>query len=217
MKDIQIISITDGIRIVLSKKDSPSQLRLICEGGLNNLSTVYINNFRVATYTVLSDRQMVITIPEKLQELQESDLNVALRSSVLTDTTSAALDFEITNRLRDISGIQKLVQQIIKTMLSFSGSNRFDPSEGGGLLSMLSRADLSEGGKSKIAAIVMQTVDDTAAFFLNAQAQSNLPASERLLSLQLNGLEFIPEQTEVKASIKVVSFAGESFDLPISL
>ena len=220
MRDIQFISVVDDLQVV-SVTDvedaSPRTLRVVGLNGFNSTQRVLINDFGIDAFVIVSDTVLLVAPGAMFDALADSQLTVAVVASALTGTRSVRLLFGPTKRVRAVSGLQKLVQTVVKTMLSNTGSNKFNRGEGGDLVRALG-VSMNSSGLAKVTALLARAATSTEQQVVAAQARvRSLPSDERLLSLTLGEVAFIEAAAEVRASLKLVSFSGRSVSVPLTL
>lgn len=219
MRDLQFIVLSDNLPITSVTELSGESVRTIRVEGTGNFSyakKVTINDFAVPDFTLVSRSVIYVRPPTSFDNVAVADMDVVVFSSQLTDSTSALVEFDLTDTFTSVEGIQKLAQQVLKTLISTTQTNRFSITEGGSLVKNLS-GSLNPDESSTIAAQLSRSISDTKTFYLESQVGSNLPTDERLLDLTLNSLEFDSSSLEVRATVKMVAFSGGSEILPITL
>jgi hypothetical protein len=217
-KDLMCIMLVDDLAVVDADEVENAALRTlrVTGTGFNNTSRVEINGIRIDSFTAASDRVLFVVPGDSLDGVAVSDMRILIYSSRWTGKSKARLLFGPTLNTRSVSGFQQLIQKIVKGILSTSGSNRF-ASEGGGLLQGLG-ATLSPDSRAQIATIVAQAISTTEANILAAQSGvPRLGLDERLMKLTLNGLHFDETEMSVSAAIGIVTMAGSSLTLPLTL
>ena len=105
---------------------------------------------------------------------------------------------------------------MLKTLITTSGTNRFNEEEGGSLTQVLG-GTIDSSSSAQVASAVARAVADTKTFYTRTQANAGLPANERLLDLSLTSVSFDSTTLEVKAKLKLLTFSGESEILPLIL
>jgi len=219
-KDLLCVSIVDDLEIMdVSEVDgsTPRTLRVQGRAGFRTTVRLDINGFRVDTFTVVNDKVILVVPGDNFADMAVSDMAITAYSSQWSGRHRVRLVFGITQHSRSVSGVQKLVQQIVKGILTSSGSNRYAREEGGSLLQGLGQT-LSPEAKGQVAALVAQAISVTEANFLSAQAsERRLSTTERLLKLELLGLDFLPAEMEVRATVRLRTMAGATVDLPLTL
>ena len=221
MRDLRFISISDAIKIrdyYEVEDSSPPTLKIVTDGGVRYANRVYINGLSINSFTVLNDYSLLVTIPEDARAIAVSEMVVSVSSSRLTSRVGrTSLNFGPTKVLTSVSGIQKLVQQVVKELLSDVSSNRFNTADGGGLVKSLGSVAFTPSAASKISASIQASVSNTLATFQRNQLGSSIPADERLLSLEVSSVNFDESTGTANATIRLVSFAGVNFTIPLAL
>lgn len=219
-RDIQFVSMVDNLQVTGVEEIEgaiPRTLRVTGTRGFNSAQRVIINDYGLDTFTLVSDSTLLVAPGPVFDQVPVGQMDVVVVSGSLTSTNRVRLLFGPTKKTRSVSGGQKLVQQIIKSLLTNTRSNRFNTSEGGNLLKGLGDS-LSLESSSKIAAVLSDAVSTTERQFFGAQANArNLPTSERLLSLTLGDVVFDSGRLEVTASIRLVTFSGRAISFPLTL
>jgi len=218
--DIQVISVVDDLQVV-SVEDiegaEPRTLRLVGRGGFNSAQRVIINDYAINTFVVVSDAVLLVSPGSALDDVSVENMDVVVVSGSLTSTRRVRLFFGPTTRLKRVTGVQKLIQHVVKILVSNVGSNRFEVSEGGNLLK-LTAFPLTPAARPRIVTALIQAISTTETQIVNAQAsQRGLSLDERLLGLTFGGVTFDQESLEVQASIQLTTYRGRSVLVPLVL
>jgi len=220
VRDIQFISMVDKL-LVTSIEDidgaSPRTLRVYGKRGFKSAQRVEINDYGVDSFTVVSDMQLLVVPGSLFDDVETSRMSAVVHSSKLTSTDSMTLTLAPTKHTKSVSGVQKLVQQVVKVLLTNLGSNRFAPDEGGDLLRLVGES-FSEDAMSQISAAVSQSITLTSRYILAEQAKrGKAAASERLMALTLEGVTYDSAVGEVAAKIRLTTMTGSTVDIPLAL
>lgn len=218
--DIQVISVVDDLQVT-SVVDIPGAvprtLRVFGQGGFSDAQRVLINNFGVDSFLVVSETTLLVELGPSFDNVPVQDLDVVVVSSTLTASRRARLFFGPTKRLKRVSGVQKLIQVVVKMLLTDSNTNKFRLSEGGNLLKLLG-FPMSPASRSRIVAGLSQAVSSVEEQLVSTQATARgLASDERLLSLSLGDVSFLENTLEVQATLRLVTFAGKSVSIPLVL
>lgn len=218
--DVQVISLVDEYQIISTAEiegAEPRAIRIVGRGGFNDAQRVIINDYGVDSFSIITDTILIVYPPSLFDNLTVGQMKFSVVSGSYSGGKSARLVFGPTKNVKRVSGLQSLVQKVVKTFLSNSNSNKFNLGEGGDLLRSLG-GSMSIESKSRITALVAQAVDQTEAQVLSSQANvRGLAASERLLSFKLVEVNFLPDRLEVVAKVRLVTYAGKSVDIPLTL
>jgi phage baseplate assembly protein W len=218
--DIQIASLVDQFS-VLSQEEVvgaiPRAIRLTGAGSFFSAQRVFINEYGVDDFTIISNTVLLVFPPSLFTSVAVEDMKIEVASGEYTGNQQARLIFGPTKNVRAVTGIQKLVQQIAKTLLTTSGTNKFDVGYGGDLLRELgTNFDPAAGGR--ISAAVARAVATTEESMIVSQlGERGLPADERLLRLTLDAVVIDTALQEVRATVKLVTYAGNTVGIPLTL
>ena len=219
--DLQVISVVDDLQVTSVEEVEgavPRTIRVVsAEGGLRFAQRVFINDFGVDTFIIVSDFSLLVAPGPTFDGLPVNQMSVVVVSDQATGRRRVRLFFGPTLQVSDVDGVQKLIQGVVKILLTSVGSNRFKLGQGGNLLKMLG-TNLDPSSQAKISTTISQAVSATEEQVLNAQAlESGLPADERLLALSLSNIVFLPDTLEAQATLRLTTFAGSSAVIPLIL
>ena len=217
--DIQFLSLADDIKVLSATEvedADPRAIRLVCDGDVRFAKTVSINGLKTADFSVVSDRTLLVFPDSGFDDTTPNQMTITIVSSRWTSGQRVRLLFTPTVTLTKVEGVQKLIQQLVKSLLSNSGTNRFDLTEGGDVLRALGLT-LDVGAKAQIASVFSEAASRTESQFIAAQANKKISPSERLLSFQFARVSFDPESQQAVAYLKVVTYAGQAVSVPLVL
>jgi len=221
MRDIRFISIADTIEILdyyEVEGSSPRVVKIIAAGGVGYANRVYVNGLGTEAFTILSNTALLLTLPDDAQSVALGELEFSVSSSMLTSRKGrTSLSFGTTKHISSVAGIEKLIQQVVKDLLSDVSSNRFSLSDGGGLVSSLGSVAFTPSAANKIASSIQASISNTQTSIQNNQVGQKLPADEKLLSLEMSSIDFNESTGTASAGIRLVSYAGVDFTIPLAL
>jgi len=222
MRDIKFISLSDKITVSDIKDD----------GGITFLlyvspTSLYVDQIEIidpiagiailhsSDFSILDYQTIKITKPTKMLNTNFNGSTFNFLTSVLTSKDKVKLVLTPTQRVKSYSGTQKLIQQIIKILLSEAGSNRFLIEEGGNLLGGLNLV-AGSGNIDLVIASVSDSIDMVEDYIIKKQIGQNVSADEKLLSLQATDFK-----TTLDGSLEVIislrTFAGDAITIPLAL
>ena len=221
MNDIQFISFVDLITVDYIELDSSNSLQLyvVVSPIASYISTVTLNEIPVDTFTILSSNTIKVTFPGSLnnnyhglRDLSLSELDFKFTTSVLTAKRNTEIVFSPgSTRVQSLSGIQKLVQHVIKLLLSSKGSNRWDPRLGTLFMDSIGEtvniADISADLIDSLKSIKDNIVED--------QIIKTLPDDEKLAALRL--IDLTEGADSITAKIFLATAAGSNYAIPIAI
>jgi hypothetical protein len=218
--DIQVISLVDDLQVlgaVELEGADPRAIQVVGRGGFTEAQRVIINDFGIDTFILVSDYVLIVNPGPELDSVAVENMDIVVVSSRLTNTRRARLIFSPTKRLTRVSGLQKLIQHVVKMLLTNTGTNKFRTSEGGDLLRLLA-FPLTEASRSRLVTGLSQAASSIEDQLIAAQAGvPGLDLDERLLSLSLGDVRFLTDTQEVEASMRLVTFAGRTVSVPLIL
>lgn len=123
--------------------------------------------------------------------------------------------FGLGRRPQRVSGIEKLIQLVVKLLLTTPGTDEDHLSVGGGLQRLLLKPlnPASVPSVQEDVAISVTMIEDE---ILRTQESEPLPADERLSSLTAEEISFKAEDVTWRVVIRLVSEAGQDFVLDLS-
>ena len=215
--DLQFLSLVDDLVIISVaevENSSPRAVRLVCDGDVRYTQVVEINGMETSDFTVASSRALIVRLGSTFDDTDVSDLSFAAVSSRWTSGQKVRLRFSPTITITKVTGAQKLIQQLVKALLSDRGSNRFNRSEGGNILRSLG-VSLDQAAKTQIATAFSEGASSVESMFIAAQAGKKLPPSERLLSFKFSRVSFDETSMQAVAYLRVVTYEGKSVSVPL--
>jgi hypothetical protein len=218
-RDIQVISVVDDLQVLeVTEIENavPRTIRILGKKGFNSAQRVEINDFGVDSFTIVSDKVLLAAPGSVFDTTPVSQMKISVLAGELTSALRARLVFGPTRRTKVVEGIQKLIQQVVRVILTRVGSNRFNPGDGGGLLQVIG-SSLAADSRGKIAAGVARAISLTKEQITSAQASVSMPSNEKLLNLELVGIDYNEADLEVTARVSLTTFAGQSITIPLVL
>lgn len=189
---------------------------------LHTVTEVRINDRKSPAFEITSSRRILAEIPPGIpfSTVVRSDgtlghVSFAIRTVELltglpTSREPAKLFFELGRTPVAIQGIQKLVQQVIRVLLTSQGRDLFDPRLGGSFLSQVGR-NISSSRTGSIMTDLALGISRTQTQIVEAQTiDTAIPASERLVSLSVIDALVDQKAAAIFVVIKVVSAAGQN-------
>lgn len=180
---------------------------------LNSASELLYNGVPVTEFFVSSDTRLVVRIPPSQVGKDLVDFQAFASVSILNNSASVVL--ELSKPLKQISGIDRLVQSWMMIFLTTPGSDVFQPSSGGGARAIIgSRTDRRH---SSAAADLTVAIDRTESEILRLQSsQRNIPPEEKLLSSDLETLSFDDATGTLSATVRLKNFVNQAANVSLS-
>ena len=173
---------------------------------LNLTESILYNGIEVKEFMVSSSTRMIVRIPQSQVGKNFSEIRVY--SSVAKTGKDSLISLEIAKPIKNVSGIDRLVQSFMLVLLTNPGSDIFSPNSGGGVRAIVGRTTDHQG--SGVAAALAQAIDRTKAELLRLQSTSaNLPLAEKLLSCSLSSLSFDDTTSAINARVILQNMLGD--------
>lgn len=169
-----------------------------------------INGVQVQ-FSVLNKTTILATLPSNLNRQPITSIQVLNDRANFSNTSM--FTYELGNRLGTISGINKVIAQYLKVLMTTAGTDSFDKSLGGNLQKLpgsVSRAPYAF--LTKVALTLTNVANDI------RQRQFNLamPNEEKLQSVEVLYIDFVKgDPTSLDVKIKVNTLAQNN--IPVSL
>ena len=124
-----------------------------------------------------------------------------------TNDDASEITFTMGINPQILSGLNKLTQIVLITLLTTSGTDKFDPNSGGNLLRLLG-TPVDPTNLSDITSAVTVIINDTQTQILSEQEDINLPSNERLNRIDLLGVN-LSADLELEVDIAIVNDDGD--------
>lgn len=207
MKDIKVIAIKNILtvnRVERVPNFLPSTIALT---GLKFLQAteVIINDIPVSEFMVVSATRILAQVPD-------SQVNATIRKVTVLATKpfpdrKSLLLFEV-GEIRSLQGLERLVQHFTKILIQTPGSDSFNPTEGGGVLSLIGTV-VGRKDSATLRASVVSAVGRTRDQIVTKQSRTpQIPPDERLLRADIVGVGFDPNTSTIAARITLGAVSG---------
>jgi hypothetical protein len=105
------------------------------------------------------------------------------------------------------------VQTFVLVFLTTPGSDIWEPSSGGGATAIIGK-NTNYRGKG-VAADLVLALDRTKSEIRQFQAKMNIPLSEKLLSVDLQSLNFVAEESALNARVALTNMLGDQAEVAV--
>lgn len=207
MKDIKIIAIKDILtvsRADLVPNFSPPTLSLT---GLKFLQAdqVIINDIPSPEFMVLSDTKLLAQIPDS--QTKTSIRRVTVFATKPFPDRKSLLRFEAGN-ISSFQGLERLVQHFTKILIQTPGSDRFNPTEGGGVLSLIGTV-VGKKDSTALRSAIVSAVGRARDQIVTKQSRTpQISPDERLLRADAVAVGFDPNTSTLAARITLGAVSG---------
>ncbi len=123
--------------------------------------------------------------------------------------------FTFGRRSNTVSGILKLVQMVVKLMLTTPGADHFAVDTGTIIKGILKRGVTKSSGQL-LKMDIMVSIQDLERQIQDTQAGQPIPDDERLRAIEIRRVDYLPVSGEWLIEISVLSEVGEGVSFDIS-
>lgn len=213
MKDFKVVSAKTILNVTgVSPVRGFSPPSILVRGDQLDLATeVYFNDVQVGEFVVSGPNRLIVKIPPSQVGLSLNSLRV-LSQAMLTKTDSL-LSLELPRPLGFVQGLERLVQTFVLVFLTTPGSDIWEPSSGGGATAIIGK-NTNYRGKG-VAADLVLALDRTKSEIRQFQARMNIPLSEKLLSVDLQSLNFVAEESALNARVALTNMLGDQAEVAV--
>lgn len=167
---------------------------------------VRVNDLPCPSYIVQSTNRMHAELPEGVAMRDVNAVTVLSRRLVLT--SKSLLRFRISRMPSKTTGILRLVQLYVKTLLTRPGSDSFNPNYGGGLMRALG-STFSRGERNSLVNDAAIAVRSTNEQIIAIQARDpRLPLEEKLLTCTILSSTFSPDEAALRMELDLRNQTG---------
>lgn len=136
--------------------------------------------------------------------------SISVVTSVAALSQASAFTYALSDNIRAVSGVQKLVFQFVKLLQTTQGSDILHPSEGGNLQKLVGNT-FNTDGISSIGAQVMTLINNVSAQIIVGQSKAALPPEERLLRAAIGSVLVDPnDPSKVTVDLRIENMARQS-------
>jgi hypothetical protein len=190
---------------------NPPSVLLVGEN-LDRAETVEINGITAEEFSVMAVNRLAVRIPTS--QIGQAIYSIRVFAEAASITGDAVFSFSFSRPVRDISGMDRLVQQWLLIFMSTPGSDIFDTTSGGGGRALVGAPVDVE--RDSISADLALAVTRTNNELLSKQSSVlGLPPEERLLSSALESVSFDKNTTTLYGRVSIQNMVGQSADLSL--
>lgn len=195
--DIRVIELTDILPIQKIDKTSLQTPSIKITGsGFLSASHVMVNNVKSPEFAILSDSVIISELP--ILNERVSSVVVYGRNAINTKR-DAVIKIGLTDTIGVTSGMSKLVQTFVKTLLTRKGTSMFDPEMGTRFRDLVG---MNINDTEVLEPLITQTISDAEQYIVDTQS-SKLPIDERLLKVQITNLSYNLKEQSVSVSVMI--------------
>lgn len=204
MSDIQVLYRIDFLpvdSVELYKVGNSSYFDIRGSGYL--LAQQVLLNGDIARYQALSDRRILADVPNNMETLDT--VEVTTTNSSLSTTFD--LEVALTDRPKQISGVEKVIQKLTKVLLTTPFTDARTPNLGGGIQAILTTATSIDS--TSVSGDLSIVLDRVVQQIKALEKGMDLPSAEKLGSARLVDVSYNRGDGLV-ASYEVTNLLGES-------
>lgn len=157
-------------------------------------------------YSVISESRLMCAIPDGSTTIDSVDV-------ITTSTTinrRTYFEYMVGESPTVVAGMQKLIQQFVKLLMTTPGSDVFNPTSGAGLQGFVGTNFSPQNPSSLVAQVTLRIlqcgIDMTA-----RQTIAGIPSNERLSDVEVLGIDIDPDDpTIMQVSLRLNTFGGRS-------
>tara|TARA_Y100000816_G_scaffold289457_1_gene275940 strand:+ start:1081 stop:1716 length:636 start_codon:yes stop_codon:yes gene_type:complete len=181
---------------------SPPLLDIVGESGLLETDYVEINGVKSSTISIVNDRRVLVEIPESVSEV--------LSLKVISTNSKASNIFNLENGLgsrgRTVSGIDRVIQKVVKVLLTSPNSDVLNPSLGAGVNTFIAKNYPSHGALSSEMVTAISLAEKA---IIAAEVRDDISDAEKLGSITV--VEMVPiDKVGVSLSLEIRSKDGST-------
>ncbi len=175
---------------------------------------VIYNGVSTTEFIVQSKTRLIVKIPPNQVGQPFKSVQV-IGDSLLATSGTAMLSLGLSNPLRKVYGLSRLVQSFVVVFLTTPGSDVFSPQSGGGGKAIIGRTTDRRG--TGVSADLAQAISATSTELTTLQSkQPNIPLSEKLLSASLQALSFDEANSTLLAQVALQNMMGQNAQVSFS-
>lgn len=168
---------------------------------------ILYNDVPVDEFFIQSKSRIIVKIPS--QCIGKMMTGIQVLSTTTVSKKDASLSLKLHSPLQRVSGIDRLIQNWMMVFMTTPGSSVFDKSSGGGAQALIGK-QTSRDGHSATADLTM-AIERTKNEILTKQSSArNIPASEQLLSADLDSVSFDSSTGKLNATVSLQNMLGSS-------
>lgn len=179
---------------------------------LDRTTEVQYNGVQAEEFVITSSTRLIVKVPPS--QIGRALRDIKALSPVSAAKQDAIISLGITTPPKTISGIDRLVQNWVIIFLTTPGTDIFSPNSGGGGASIVGRPT-DRSGKG-VAADLSMAIEKTKQELLRLQSSNQaVPPSEKLLSSNLDTVEYDAASTVLSARVLIQNMLGDAAEVSL--
>ena len=182
--------------------------------GFTDVGSVLINGYRSPNFIVESSTRLFAEVPSQVRGEPVNDLKVLLLAAAVGQESAVILD--VGGGTGYVSGSAKLMQTVIKVLLTTPGSNIFSPNLGGGLFRAVGvPLNSQRSAELRVREAISNTEQQLLA--LHTQAMGRLPDAERLQKIEVLSVTTDIDNSSLQVRLAVTAQDGSRVTTGVAL
>lgn len=213
MKDFKVVSAKTILNVTgVSPVRGFNPPSILVRGDRLELATeVYFNEVTVDEFIISGPNRLIVKIPPS--QVGRSLNSLRILSQAMLTKTDSLLTLELPKPLGFVQGLERLVQTFVLVFLTTPGSDIWEPNSGGGATAIIGK-NTNYRGKG-VAADLVLALDRTKTEIRQFQSKMNIPLSEKLLSVDLQSLNFVAEESALNARVALTNMLGDQAEVAV--
>ena len=181
---------------------NPPVLDIIAQRGLLDTESVTVNGEKCPKVSIISDTRILAELPPNIEQI--------IRLDVFSYSVEGSSEYSIFSsmslRPTTVSGISKVIQKVIKVLLTTPGTDIFNVEMGAGLGTLVAKNYANHGEISSEVITAIKLAENS---ILESEVRADMPDSDKLGSISI--LEIIPiEKVGVSISLEIINREGDT-------
>lgn len=196
----------DSFKLINSFSETVVDIRGISD--FNKATEVLVNGEEVSSFITLSDSRILAT-PSLVVESIES---VEVLADAYLENQTKFVQVSLGSRAVPVEGIDKVIQKVIKVLLTTPGTDSRNLELGGGLNSYIGQPLNPIEVPSDIATSVRITEEQ----IISSEADANLPDRDKLSSIKILSIS-MADNTSLRLNLEIMNKIGDTGSTEVSL
>jgi len=185
---------------------------LISGERLDKTKEVFYNGIQAKEFVIQSPTSLLLRVPPSQVGKRLDSLKIV--ANAYATRSPAEIVLEVAKPIDSVEGIERLIQSWLLVFFTTPGSDIFSKGSGGGVKSILGHP--TDRDQKGAAADLALSVEKTKNELMRIQTSSRyISPRERLLSCNLDSVEFDSETTTLVAQVSIQNSLGEVAEISV--
>ena len=196
----------DSFRLIHTFSDTVVDIRGISD--FNKATEVIINGEEVTSFAVLSDSRILATPTVEVESIE----SVEVLADAYLENQTKFVEVNLGSRATSVEGIDKVIQKVIKVLLTTPGTDSRNLNLGGGLNAYIGQALNPVEVPSDIATSIRITEEQ----IIGSESEANLPDRDKLSSIKILSIS-MADSTSLRLNLEIKNKLGDTGSTEVSL